>query len=230
MVTSAAKQHFSFNLVPLATSPSTGIPTHRTGEELSNSRPDFSQQSACRPLNLGSPSASKRPGVAGVAPSAPKKSKTSEFNQTIHCTPLEIPKPMANVTVVDGDVYLDNFYSPKILTHTGAEKNKKARNIVLCLDTVLNRQQANVPKDVQEVIAGFTSLNPHISVEKIEMLLAIGKMNAIKAALTQKSETFLKKRSDAKKGRLVESKDNQELQYKSECTTGWDILQSCLAR
>jgi hypothetical protein len=87
-----------------------------------------------------------------------------------------------------------------------------------------------VPKDVQEVIAGFTSFNPHISVEKIEMLLAIGKMNAIKAALTQKSETFLKKRSDAKKGRLVESKDNQELQYKSECTTGWDILQSCLAR
>jgi hypothetical protein len=49
------------------------------------------------------------------------------------------------------------------------------------------------------------------------------KMNAIKAALTQKSETFLKKRSDAKKGRLVESKDDQELQYKSECTIGWDI-------
>jgi hypothetical protein len=49
------------------------------------------------------------------------------------------------------------------------------------------------------------------------------KMNAIKAALTQKSETFLKKRSDAKKGQLVESKDNKELQYKSECTTGWGI-------
>jgi hypothetical protein len=41
MLTSAAKQHFSFNLVPLARSPSTGIPTHRTGEELSHSRPDF---------------------------------------------------------------------------------------------------------------------------------------------------------------------------------------------
>jgi hypothetical protein len=48
------------------------------------------------------------------------------------------------------------------------------------------------------------------------------KRNSVAAALTQKSETYLKVRSEEKKQGLISLRGNRNITQAQESTTGWD--------
>jgi hypothetical protein len=52
--------------------------------------------------------------------------------------------------------------------------------VTSCVDKMLSRQQTALPQEMKELIAAFVAMNPHLPTAKIEQLLGLGRLAAMR--------------------------------------------------
>ena len=124
-------------------------------------------------------SPTKRKDMKSVSPfrpkSPPKKTKTTVVNWN----PLQYDALSNQFKVEDGVPMVNTRFEPKLMTKTQISRNKTNTTIVKEMQRVIRRKRTGVTDEVKDFIAAFSAMNPQISAEKIEMLLAIGRYSLL---------------------------------------------------
>ena len=95
-------------------------------------------------------------------------------------TPLKVDEDKDHIYVDEnGKTYVTRYFVDTLQTRTQASINDRNRETVRSLNKLQQRRQTAVTDKVKSLIAAFAATNPHISSEKIQMALAIGRYSLL---------------------------------------------------